>query len=238
MAVGYVNAGTVEFMVDQNGKFYFLEMNTRIQVEHPITELVTGIDLVQWQLRIARGESLAFGQDDIARRGHAIECRVYAEDETRNFMPSCGEITYLYEPSGPGVRNDSGVYEGWEVSPYYDPILSKLVTYGEDREQARARMLRALDEYVVHGVQTSIDLHKRILRHHAFIAGDVDTTFFESHADELLTPKEEQIPDIAFIAAALYEIAGVRRRPSSGGGSVARHSVWNDVGSWEIGGGR
>jgi acetyl-CoA carboxylase biotin carboxylase subunit len=237
IAVGYVNAGTIEFMVDQDGHFYFLEMNTRIQVEHPITELITGIDLVQWQLRVARGEKLAFGQDDITRRGHAIECRVYAEDETRDFMPSCGEITYLYEPSGPGVRNDSGIYEGWEVSPHYDPILSKLVTYGENREQARQRMLRALNEYVIHGVQTGIDLHKRILQHGAFIAGDVDTTFFDTHADELLAPREERIPDVAFIAAALYELAGVRRRPGSGGGTVPGHSVWTSVGAWEIGGG-
>ncbi len=233
---GYVNAGTVEFIVDDNGGFYFLEMNTRIQVEHPITELVTGIDLVHWQLRIARGEMLAFGQDDIGRRGHAIECRVYAEDETRNFMPSCGVISYLYEPSGPGVRNDSGIYEGWEVSPYYDPILSKLVTYGEDREQARLRMLRALDEYVIHGVQTGIDLHKRILRHEAFVRGEVNTNFIDDHADELLNPPEQKVPDEAFIAAALYEAVGVRRRPATGGGAVHDHSVWSSIGKWEIGG--
>jgi acetyl-CoA carboxylase biotin carboxylase subunit len=238
IAVGYVNAGTIEFIVDDDGGFYFLEMNTRIQVEHPITELTTGIDLVQWQLRIARGEGLTFGQDDVQRRGHAIECRIYAEDETRGFMPSCGVIDYLYEPSGPGVRNDSGIYEGWEVSPHYDPILSKLVAYGEDREQARARMLRALDEYVIHGVQTGIDLHKRILCHDSFVRGEVDTNFIDTHADELLTPPESEVPDVAFIAAAVYEIEGIRRRPSSGGGVIAEESVWTRIGNWGVGGER
>ncbi|HEU4365019.1 MAG TPA: acetyl-CoA carboxylase biotin carboxylase subunit, partial [Candidatus Krumholzibacteria bacterium] len=200
-AVGYVNAGTIEFMLDASGGFYFLEMNTRIQVEHPITEATTGIDLVQWQLRIARGEKLAFTQEDLAQRGHAIECRIYAEDETKNFMPSCGVISYLYEPSGPGIRNDSGVYEGWEVTPYYDPILSKLIAFGEDRETARRRMLRALDEYVVHGVQTGIDLHKRILVHPVFIAGDVTTVFLDDYGREILIGPGGDIPDEAFIAA-------------------------------------
>jgi acetyl-CoA carboxylase biotin carboxylase subunit len=162
-AVGYVNAGTIEFMVDGEGNFYFLEMNTRIQVEHPVTELTTGIDLVQWQLRIARGEPLGFTQKDLAQRGHAIECRIYAEDETHQFMPSSGVIELLRHPSGPGIRNDTGIYEGWEVTPFYDPILSKLCAYGEDRDTARRRMLRALDEYIVHGVATGIGLHRRIL---------------------------------------------------------------------------
>jgi acetyl-CoA carboxylase biotin carboxylase subunit len=235
-AVGYVNAGTIEFMLDAHGRFYFLEMNTRIQVEHPITECTTGIDLVQWQLRIARGEKLGFAQKDLAQRGHAIECRVYAEDETRHFMPSCGVIAYLYEPSGPGIRNDSGIYEGWEVTPYYDPILSKLVAFGEDRETARRRMLRALDEYVVHGVQTGIDLHKRILRHPKFIAGEVTTAFIDEHADELLVAAGRHVADEVFIAAALVGELGV--------GAAARRSVepagapspWQRIGRWEIGG--
>jgi acetyl-CoA carboxylase biotin carboxylase subunit len=238
MAAGYVNAGTVEFIVDRTGKFYFLEMNTRIQVEHPITEVTTGVDLVQWQLRVAAGEPLAFGQDDVHRHGHAIECRVYAEDETRHFMPSCGRITYLYEPSGPGVRNDSGIYEGWEVSPHYDPILSKLIAYGETREQARRRMLRALDEYVIHGVQTGIDLHKRILRHPAFIAGDVDTTFIDAHAGELLNPPEAEVPDEAFVAAALSRAMGTARNSRTDAAPNTSSSPWTRIGSWEIGGGK
>jgi len=238
MAAGYVNAGTVEFMVDRAGKFYFLEMNTRIQVEHPITEVTTGIDLVQWQLRVAGGEPLAFRQDDIHRHGHAIECRVYAEDETRHFMPSCGRITYLYEPSGPGVRNDSGIYEGWEVTSHYDPVLSKLIAYGETREQARSRMLRALDEYVIHGVQTGIDLHKRILRHESFIAGDVDTTFIDAHAGELLTPSVADVPDDAFVAAALAKVVGTGVAALPADTVNAAPSPWTRVGSWEIGGGK
>jgi len=238
-AVGYVNAGTIEFMLDAAGNFYFLEMNTRIQVEHPVTECTTGIDLVQWQLRIARGEKLAFAQKDLAQRGHAIECRVYAEDETKHFMPSCGVITYLYEPSGPGIRNDSGIYEGWEVTPYYDPILSKLVAFAEDRETARRRMLRALDEYVVHGVQTGIALHKRILRHPAFIAGEVTTTFIDEHADELLAALGASATDEVFIAAALVLELGVGRSALAPGGSEpGAVSPWQRIGRWEIGGAR
>jgi acetyl-CoA carboxylase, biotin carboxylase subunit len=238
-AVGYVNAGTIEFILDADGNFFFLEMNTRIQVEHPITECTTGIDLVQWQLRIARGEPLAFAQEDITQRGHAIECRIYAEDETKNFMPSCGVISYLHEPAGPGIRNDSGVYEGWEVTPFYDPILSKLVATAEDRETARHRMLRALDEYVVHGVQTSIDMHRRILRHPAFIAGDINTTFLDEHASEILRSAGGDVPDEAFVAAALAQTLGVARgRATAGPGAETAPSPWQRVGAWEIGGGR
>jgi acetyl/propionyl-CoA carboxylase alpha subunit len=238
-AVDYVNAGTVEFMLDAAGDFYFLEMNTRIQVEHPITECVTGIDLVQWQLRIASGEKLAFTQKDLVQRGCAIECRIYAEDETRNFMPSCGVISYLHEPSGPGIRNDSGVYEGWEVTPWYDPILSKLIAYAEDREMARRRMLRALREYVVHGVHTGIDLHTRILQHPRFIAGDVHTAFFDDHAEEILSPMRHEASDETFVAAALAEELGMTRtHPAGPARAGAEPSPWKRVGAWEIGGGR
>ncbi len=238
-AVGYVNAGTIEFMLDGDGNFYFLEMNTRIQVEHPITECVTGIDLVQWQLRIARGETLAFEQKDLVQRGWAIECRIYAEDETRNFIPSCGVISYLHEPAGPGIRNDSGVYEGWEVTPYYDPILSKLISYAEDREMARRRMLRALREYVVHGVQTSIDMHKRILRLPRFISGDVHTAFLDDHADEILHVKKPEVSDEAFIAAALIEELGLTRAPAAASDGPGKPpSPWERAGAWEIGGER
>ena len=233
-AVGYVNAGTIEFILDRENNFYFLEMNTRIQVEHPVTECTTGIDLVQWQLRVAGGEKLGFGQQDLVQRGHAIECRVYAEDEAHNFMPSCGEITRLVEPSGPGVRVDSGVYEGWEVSPHYDPILAKLVVFGEDRETARRRMLRALDDYIVHGVETSIGLHKRILAHDAFIKGDIDTGFIAEHAEDLLHTPDENAPDEVYVAAALIEAFGAT--PMDGARvATPSQSIWQSVGSWQIG---
>ncbi len=239
-AVGYVNAGTIEFILDASGEFYFLEMNTRIQVEHPVTECTTGIDLVQWQLRVARGETLAFGQKGLVQRGHAIECRIYAEDETKLFMPSCGVISTLREPSGPGVRVDSGVYQGWEVTPHYDPILAKLIAFGEDRETARRRMLRALDEYVVHGVATSIELHKRILQHPTFVEGAVDTSFLDEYASELLSPASKEVPDLAFIAAALaWELGGNRptrdARASRAGNGAEEPTPWQTTGPWEIG---
>jgi acetyl-CoA carboxylase biotin carboxylase subunit len=237
-AAGYANAGTIEFILDADGNFYFLEMNTRIQVEHPITECTTGIDLVQWQLRVARGEELAFEQKDLAQRGHAIECRIYAEDETQHFMPSCGVISILREPGGAGVRVDSAVYPGWEVTPHYDPILAKLIAFGADRESARQRMLRALDEYVIHGVATSIDLHKRILRHPEFVTANVDTGFLDRHAGDLLTPPARDVPDFVFVAAALAEQFGVARRRNvarTTGDGVEEPSPWSSIGAWEIG---
>jgi acetyl-CoA carboxylase biotin carboxylase subunit len=232
-AVGYRNAGTVEFMLDGNKNFYFLEMNTRIQVEHPITEMTTGIDLVRWQIRIAGGEKLSFRQEDIVKRGHAIECRIYAEDADNNFMPSCGVIKRLREPWGPGIRNDSGIYEGWEVSPYYDPILSKLVAWGEDREAARSKMLLALSSYAIHGIKTSIDVHKSILRHEAFIRGETCTDFFAKHSAELFKTGETDVPPEAFIAAALHELIGAAAPKHTG--VVAQSSPWDELGRWEIG---
>ncbi len=231
-AVGYENAGTVEFIYDDDG-FYFLEMNTRIQVEHPITEMVTGIDLVQWQLRIARGEHLGFAQDGVTTRGHAIECRIYAEDSSQNFMPSCGVIGLLREPTGPGVRNDTGVYEGWEVSPYYDPILSKLVVHAEDRDAAIAKMQAALDEYVVHGVETSIAIHRRILSNPAFRRGDTFTSFLETH-QQLLASEGAVVSDDVWVAAALYEMLSEPVVSDSGGGTIAGDETWRRIGGWEI----
>ena len=239
-AVGYVNAGTIEFILDTSGNFYFLEMNTRIQVEHPITELTTDIDLVQWQLRIARGEELSFTQKDLSQRGHAIECRIYAEDEMQNFMPSSGVISLLRHPSGPGIRNDTGVYEGWEVTPFYDPILSKLVVFAENRDAARQRMLRALDDYIVHGVKTGVDLHRRILTHPAFVRGDVNTAFLEEHA-EVLRPGDAEVPDEAFVAAALADelgLGGAARRRGAAPDAGRESSPWEQGGNWEIGGRR
>src|SRR5215469_16027599 len=178
-AAGYTNAGTVEFLVDEQKNFYFLEMNTRLQVEHPVTELVTGLDLVHLQIRLANGERLPFSQEDIQIRGHAIECRIYAEDPDNNYLPSPGKITLLLSPSGPGIRRDSGMYEGWTVPMDYDPLLAKLIGYGTDREQAISRLTRALNEYFVGGIKTNIPLFRRILRRPNFRAAKLDTGFLD-----------------------------------------------------------
>jgi acetyl/propionyl-CoA carboxylase alpha subunit len=177
-AVGYVNAGTMEFIV-QGGEFYFLEMNTRLQVEHPVTEEVTGLDIVQAQLEVAGGAPLPWKQEDIVQRGAAIECRIYAEDPAKGFMPSPGPITRLALPGGPGVRLESGVAEGVQVSVHYDPLLAKLVTRGDTREEAIARMAAALDGFVVEGVRTVIPFHRRVLASAAFRAGRVHTQMVE-----------------------------------------------------------
>jgi acetyl-CoA carboxylase biotin carboxylase subunit len=178
-AVGYVNAGTVEFLVDRERNFYFLEMNTRLQVEHPVTELVTGIDLVREQLRIAAGEKLGYTQDDIVFNGHAIECRINAEDPDANFMPSPGKILGLRAPGGPWVRDDSGVYEGYTVPRYYDTLMAKLIVWAGNRDGAIARMQRALAEYHVSGVRTTLPVLRRIIGHPDFAAGRLDTHFME-----------------------------------------------------------
>src|SRR5271155_1381086 len=178
-AAAYTNAGTVEFLVDQEKNFYFLEMNTRLQVEHPVTELVTGLDLVHLQIHIAAGERLAFGQEDVCIRGHAIECRIYAEDPENNYFPSPGKITLLLAPSGPGIRHDSGMYEGWNVPIDYDPLLAKLIGYGTDRTQTISRLTRALHEYFVGGIKTNISLFRRILSDADFQAGKLDTGYLD-----------------------------------------------------------
>ena len=174
-AAGYTNAGTVEFLADQERNFYFLEMNTRLQVEHPVTEQVTGLDLVQLQIRIAAGEKLPFAQEEVQLRGHAIEVRIYAEDPDNQFFPSPGKIEKLAAPSGPGIREDSGIYEGWTVPLDYDPMLSKLIAYGSDRAQAIARMERALGEYFIGGIKTNLGLFRRILASPEFREGKLDT---------------------------------------------------------------
>src|SRR6185312_6872202 len=176
-AAHYTNAGTVEFLVDGEENFYFLEVNTRLQVEHPVTELVTGLDLVQEQVRIAAGMPLRFTQEQVRRRGHAIECRVYAEDPAANFMPCPGKIQRLHAPGGPGVRDDTGVYAGWTVPLEYDPLLSKLITWGEDRGQALARMRRALAEYQIAGIGHNLSFFRRVLQDGAFVRGEVDTGY-------------------------------------------------------------
>jgi acetyl/propionyl-CoA carboxylase alpha subunit len=235
-ASGYRNAGTVEFLLDQDGSFFFLEVNARIQVEHPVTEMVTGLDLVELQLRIADGEELPFAQEDLVQRGHAIECRVYAEDPSTGFLPSAGPVLALREPSGPGVRVDSGIYEGCEVPVHYDPILSKVITHGADREQARRRMLLAMRDTTILGISTIVPYLVDVLEHPAFVAGDLHTGF----VDEEMAGWEEAEADaeareIALAAAALAPAA----RPAAAAGPAEEApSPWRTVGPWEIGGGR
>lgn len=204
-AVNYFNAGTVEFIFDPRAaSFYFLEMNTRLQVEHPTTELVTGLDLVQWQIRIAAGERFPFQQSDLHQHGHAIECRVYAEDPAGGFLPSTGRLLQFIEPHGPGVRVDSGFHAGDMVTHYYDPLLAKLIVHGETRESAIQRMRIALRDFIVHGVTTNIDFMQSVLAHPDFAEGRVSTRWVEDHVREW-TPA---VPtDEALIAAALADVA-------------------------------
>ena len=242
-AAGYTNAGTVEFLVDAQKNFYFLEMNTRLQVEHPVTELVTGLDLVHLQIRIAAGEPLPFKQEDVKIRGHAIECRIYAEDPDNNYFPSPGKITLLLAPSGPGIRRDSGMYEGWTVPMDYDPLLAKLIGYGSDRDQAIGRLTRALNEYFVGGIKTNISLFRRILRDPDFRAARLDTGFL----DRLLKRKEDvwddsqmdpKAEEVAVIAAGMFAVlgpaaAGAGERVLGGGaadGNARAASGWKSVG--------
>jgi acetyl-CoA carboxylase biotin carboxylase subunit len=185
-AAGYVNAGTCEFLLADTGEFYFLEMNTRLQVEHPVTELVTGIDLVQWQLRVAAGEKLPFRQEDIVPRGWAMECRITSEDPTNGFLPSTGHIEHLHLPSGPGVRWDGGIEAGSDVGLYYDPMLAKLIVWGADREQAITRMRRALVDLVILGVETSRDFHVRMMDDAEFRSGDIDIQWLERRLPAIL----------------------------------------------------
>jgi len=179
-AIGYKNAGTIEFLVDKDLNFYFMEMNTRIQVEHPVTEMVTGIDLIKEQIKIAYGEPLKLKQEDIVLRGHAIECRINAENPYKNFMPSPGEIKNLFIPGGNGVRLDSGVYQGYKIPPVYDSMIGKLIVHGKDRDEAINKMKRALSEFVIEGIHTNIDLHLEILSNEKFVSGDFDTSFIAS----------------------------------------------------------
>jgi len=199
-----VNAGTCEFLLARDGAFYFLEMNTRIQVEHPVTELVTGVDLVQWQLRIAAGEQLPFAQADLAPRGWAIECRITSEDPANGFLPSTGHISYMHLPSGPGVRWDGGVEAGSEVGLFYDPMLAKLIVYAPDRERAIARMHRALGELAIEGVETSREFHLRVTENEEFRRGDISIQWLEQRLSALLAPEPSAADRrLAAIAAAL-----------------------------------
>ncbi len=209
-SVGYVGAGTVEFLVDRHRKFYFLEMNTRLQVEHPVTEWVTGLDLVAWQLRVAAGEKLGFST--VPPHGHALEVRVYAEDPSRNFLPSPGTITYLRAPSGPAVRDDSGVYAGYTVPTAYDPMISKLSVWAPTRGEALARMRRALGEYVVKGITTNLRYLRAVMEHPDFISGHYDTSFLPKHHAALTAPANDALAEAALLASVVHARARDLRR--------------------------
>ena len=219
-SAGYTNAGTLEFLVvpsehsPSGFEFYFLEMNARLQVEHPVTELVTGLDLVKEQLRIAAGEKLRLRQQDVTWRGHAIECRLYAEDPDNNFFPCPGKITRLERPAGPGVRVDSYVYEGWDVPLHYDPLLAKLICWGSDRPEALGRLARALDEYLVAGIQTNLPFFRRLVRQPEFARGELDTELL----DRMLAEPRKAPPDPALVeAAAVGAVLGELTQPSING---------------------
>ena len=238
LSAGYTNAGTVEFLVDGAGTdaeaFYFLEMNTRLQVEHPVTELVTGLDLVRLQILVAEGRPLPLTQADVQLRGHAVECRIYAEDPANNFFPSPGRITRLVQPAGPGIREDASIYEGYEVPLDYDPMLSKLIAYGDTREAAIERMLVALDEYVIGGIQTNIALFRRILLDPDFRAARIDTGYLERLLEHGATrDAAAEVPQaIACLAAALFT-ASTRGMHASGDGSPPAESPWTLTGRRE-----
>jgi acetyl-CoA carboxylase biotin carboxylase subunit len=212
-SVGYFSAGTFEFLLAQDGSFYFLEMNTRLQVEHPVTELVTGLDLVREMVRVAQGEPLGFGQGDLTARGAAIECRVYAEDPANGFLPSPGVIETLTTPAGPGIRDDGGAYEGCTISSFYDPLISKLSVWAPTRERAVERMRRALTEYVVTGIRTNLSFHEKLFAHPEFVAGRYDTGFIERYKDDLLghlhvnNGRREAVAVALAVAAARMERA-------------------------------
>ncbi|HEX4578020.1 MAG TPA: acetyl-CoA carboxylase biotin carboxylase subunit [Edaphobacter sp.] len=232
LSAGYVNAGTVEFLVDAAENFYFLEMNTRLQVEHPVTEMVTGLDLVHLQLRVAMGEPLPITQEDVRLRGHAIECRIYAEDPENNFFPSPGLITRLVQPGGPGIREDCAVFAGWRVPLDYDPMLSKLVAFAPTREMAIDRMLRALDEYVIGGIKTNIGLFRRILTDPDFRAARIDTGYLERLLAAGSALAGVTIPeDVVAVAAALF--AASARRETSLVADAAAESRWAEAGRRE-----
>jgi 3-methylcrotonyl-CoA carboxylase alpha subunit len=233
--VGYTNAGTVEFMVDSERNFYFLEMNTRLQVEHPVTEFVTGVDLVKWQLRIASGQPLTLDQETLTQRGHAVECRIYAEDPQNEFLPSTGIIHYMELPEGVNIRNDSGIEPNMKVTSHYDPLLAKLTVYAETRSETIEKMMWALSNYVVLGVTTNISFLRRILAHPDFRKGNITTHFIEEHKELF---KEPEIPHEALISVAMVETLRIAPQtaqvegtaPMSGTGDP--YSPWKSRGSW------
>ena len=231
-AVNYHSAGTMEFLLDQNGDFYFLEMNTRLQVEHPVTEFVTGIDIVKEMMAIAAGRKLRWRQEDIQPKGWAIECRITTEDPINNFMPSGGTITTLQEPTGPGVRVESGIYEGFEVSLFYDPMIAKLIVWGENRAEALLRMRRALNEYRIGGIKTSIPFHQQIMNSTQFMWGTFDTNFLQDRFSVTYVERPEMEMSAAIAAAMVAHNRGQRATvlpPTTAAGG----SAWRRSGGWK-----
>jgi acetyl-CoA carboxylase biotin carboxylase subunit len=233
-AVGYTNAGTIEFMVDGKQNFYFMEMNTRLQVEHPITEATTGVDLAKWQLRIASGMELTFKQNDLVQRGHALECRIYAEDPSNGFLPSIGTLEKVEIPIGPNIRNDTGVETNFYVSPYYDPMLAKLAVNSENREESINKMIWALSHYVVLGVTTNISFLKKVLEHPEFRKGNITTHFINDYFRDWLVTKEG-LPLDAIIALAVYDSLHTQRQELVRYKEADPHSPWQHVGRWRMG---
>jgi len=233
-SVGYVNAGTIEFLYDgKDNSYYFLEMNTRLQVEHPVTELVTGIDIVKEQISIAAGRRLRYRQEDLTPKGWAIECRITAEDPFNNFMPSSGIVTYLKEPTGPGVRVESSLYEGCEISLYYDPMIAKLIVYGENRAEAILRMRRALNEYRIAGIKTSIPFHQEIMDSTEFIWGTFDTSFLSRRRISPRRPQSTESEQLAAVVAAMIEHEEGRHAVAHIGQGVNGATASND---WRLAG--
>jgi acetyl-CoA carboxylase, biotin carboxylase subunit len=231
-AAGYVNAGTVEFLLDRSGAFYFLEVNTRLQVEHPITEMTTGLDLVRHQLEIAAGRPLPFSQEQITRRGHSMECRIYAEDPEAGFMPASGKILLFHAAEGPGVRYDHGVYTGFQVPVNYDPILGKLIVWAEDRESAVARMIRALKESPILGVKTPVEFLLDVLSCEPFRAGETHTRFIEERFGDW---KPDASADaLAAIGFALHDMTAPKIAQQTGTGSSEPVSPWQTLGAWDM----
>jgi acetyl-CoA carboxylase biotin carboxylase subunit len=229
-AVRYRGAGTIEFLY-QGGEFFFLEMNTRLQVEHPVTELVTGIDLVEWQFRVASGEPLGFTQEEIELRGHAIECRITAEDPAGGFLPSTGVVSHLQVPGGPGVRWDGGIERDGAVTLHYDPLLAKLIAYGPDRGTAIARMARALEELVVVGVETSAPFHRRVMEEPDFLAGDLSIRYLEEHPELVEgAADDDEVVAAAIVAALVEDDHRARGAPRVGGDRGGAMSAWRSSG--------
>ncbi len=238
-AVGYYSAGTCEFLLSETGEFYFLEMNTRLQVEHPVTELITQTDLVAEMVRIAQGEKLGYAQEHVRRHGHAIQCRIYAEDPATNFMPSPGRIDTLRVPAGPGIRDDSGAYEGYEVSSFYDPLISKLCVWAQDRPRAVAKMRRALSEYVVTGIKTNLPFHLALFGQPDFVRGAYDTGFIERHKEALLVGGHVDAGDGDAMTLGAAIAQALRDHDASKGGAKPAHAnghAASGMSPWRMGG--
>jgi len=234
-AVGYENAGTVEFMVDGKLNFYFMEMNTRLQVEHPITEITTGVDLAKWQLKIANGQKLTLKQNEITQRGHAFECRIYAEDPANGFLPSIGKLGKVEPPTGPNIRDDTGIYSGMKITPYYDPMLSKLIVSSENREENIKKMLWALSHYIVLGVTTNIPFLKQVFEQEEFKKGNLTTHFIDDYFKDFTNTKSG-LPVDALIALAIYDTLHSKSDEIVRYKEKDPHSPWKNVGRWRVGG--